>query len=113
MKRSLTLWLLLIPALRSASAQQPPVIPISLDAYRMWERWPYQRIGARAYMRSTYDRSGGNERADASHFLYQLADDFKCHSMCKAPGYCTLPATTTGMAVLGIMRSMAPTISLK
>jgi hypothetical protein len=27
-------------------------------------------------MRSTYDRSGGNEGADASHFLYQQADDF-------------------------------------
>src|SRR5437763_142750 len=47
-----------------------------LDADLMWERWPYQRIGARAYMRSTYDRAGGNEGADASHFLYQLADDF-------------------------------------
>src|SRR5207248_1152168 len=54
----------------------PPVIPIGLDAYLMWERWPYQRIGVRAYMRSTYDRAGGNEGADASHFLYQLADDF-------------------------------------
>ncbi len=30
----------------------------------------------RAYMRSTYDRRGGNEGADASHFLYQLSDDF-------------------------------------
>jgi hypothetical protein len=27
-------------------------------------------------MRSTYDRTGGNEGADASHFLYQLADDY-------------------------------------
>ena len=53
----------------------PPVIPIGLDAYRHWERWPVQRIGVRAYMRSTYDRRGGNEGADASHFLYQLADD--------------------------------------
>ncbi|MBO0721569.1 MAG: hypothetical protein J2P41_12150, partial [Blastocatellia bacterium] len=59
-----------------AAPQQPPVIPIGLDSYLMWERWPYQRIGARAYMRSTYDRSGGNEGADASHFLYQLADDY-------------------------------------
>src|ERR1700736_3960935 len=59
-----------------AGAAEPPVIPVGLDAYRMWERWPYQRIGARAYMRSTYDRRGGNEGADASHFLYQLADDF-------------------------------------
>ena len=41
----------------------------------MWEKWPFHRIGARAYMRSTYDRRGGNESADASHFLYQLADD--------------------------------------
>jgi hypothetical protein len=66
--------LLLIPAAFAAS--DPPVIPTGLDAYRMWERWPMQRIGARAYMRSTYDRKGGNERADASHFLYQQADDF-------------------------------------
>ncbi len=53
----------------------PPVIPVGYDAYRQWDRWAYQRIGVRAYMRSTYDRSGGNEVADASHFLYQLADD--------------------------------------
>src|SRR5436853_1976073 len=59
-----------------ALAEEPPEIPVGLDAYRHWERWPYQRIGARAYMRSTYDRRGGNEGADASHFLYQLADDF-------------------------------------
>lgn len=57
-------------------AADPPLIPVGLDAYRMWDRWPSQRIGARAYMRSTYDRRGGNESADASHFLYQLADDF-------------------------------------
>lgn len=45
-----------------------PVIPVGLDAYRKWELWPIQRIGVRAHMRSTYDRSGGNESADASHF---------------------------------------------
>ncbi len=55
-------------------AQEPPVIPIGLDSYAMWERWPYQRIGARAYMRSTFDRKGGNAGSDASHFLYQLND---------------------------------------
>ncbi|UCD28117.1 MAG: DUF2961 domain-containing protein [Planctomycetota bacterium] len=58
------------------NSDEPPVIPVGLDAYRMWDRWCYQRIGARAYMRSTYDRSGGNETADASHFLYQVAEDF-------------------------------------
>ena len=55
---------------------QPPVIPVGLDAYRMWDRWAYQRIGARAYMPSTYDHSGGNEGADGSHYLYQLSDIF-------------------------------------
>ena len=56
-------------------AGEPPVVPVGLDAYRQWDRWAYQRIGVRAYMRSTYDRAGGNERADASHFLYQLPGD--------------------------------------
>src|SRR6266850_8210710 len=67
------LLLLLAPVV--APATEPPVIPVGLDAYRMWDRWPYLRIGVRTCMRSTYDRRGGNEGADASHFLYQLADD--------------------------------------
>ncbi len=58
----------------TAVAEQP-TLPVALDAYRHWDQWPLQRIGCRAYMRSTYDRAGGNEAADASHFLYQLADD--------------------------------------
>ena len=58
------------------AALETPLIPVGLDAYRMWDRWPYQRIGARAYMRSTYDRRGANHTADASHFLYQTAEDF-------------------------------------
>lgn len=70
----------------TALAQEPTLIPVGLDAYRMWERWPYQRIGARAYMRSTYDRRGGNEGADASHFLYQLADDFNVALDVAGPG---------------------------
>ena len=57
-------------------AENPPTIPVGLDAYRQWDKWPQQRIGVRAYMRSTYDRRGRNEGADASHFLYQKADDF-------------------------------------
>ena len=69
-----------------AGAEQPPVIPVGLDAYRLWERWPYQRIGARTYMRSTYDRRGGNEGADASHFLYQLADDRNVTLDVEGPG---------------------------
>ena len=71
--------------LAALGAAQSPV-PVGLDAYRMWDRWPYQRIGVRAYMRSTYDRSGGNERADASHFLYQLADDRNVTLDVEGPG---------------------------
>jgi len=67
-------------------ASEPPVIPIGLDAYRMWERWPYQRIGARAYMRSTYDRRGGNESADASHYLYQESNTFNVALDVQGPG---------------------------
>ncbi len=55
---------------------ETPGIPVALDAYRSWDHWADQRIGMRAYMRSTYDRSGGNEGADSSHFLYQLSDAF-------------------------------------
>ena len=46
-----------------------PTIPVGFDAYRQWDRWPYLRLATRTAMRSTYDRAGGNESADASHFL--------------------------------------------
>src|SRR5437764_11882853 len=69
---------------------EPPPIPVGLDAYRQWDRWYVQRIGARAYMRSTYDRSGGNEAADAGHFLYQEAPDRNVALDVEGPGvlYC-------------------------
>lgn len=71
----LRLWAkLLLSAMTLGAAELPP-IPVGLDAYRLWDHWADQRIGVRTYMRSTYDRAGGNERADASHFLYQLDDD--------------------------------------
>src|SRR5438445_540729 len=38
----------------AAAAAQPPVIPAGLDAYRMWDRWAYQRIGARTYYGTGY-----------------------------------------------------------
>lgn len=65
---------------------EPPPIPAGLDAYREWHKWPQQRVGARGYMRSTYDRRGNNEGADASHFLYQLADDFNVSLDVEGPG---------------------------
>jgi hypothetical protein len=84
-RRTLLSLLFLLVCLR-APAQAPPVIPVGLDAFRQWERWPYLRIGARTYMRSTYDRAGGNEGADASHFLYQTADDFNVSLDVEGPG---------------------------
>ena len=76
--------LLLIPIARSAENPRP--IPVGIDAYRSWDRWPAQRIGMRTYMRSTYDRRGGNEGADASHFLYQLSDSFNVTLDLEGPG---------------------------
>src|SRR5262245_22633812 len=55
--------------------EELPVTPVGLDAFRRWDLWPQQRIGVRAYMRSTYDRRGGNEGADGSHVLFQLGED--------------------------------------
>ena len=59
-----------------ASDPKLPVIPVGLDAYRMWDQLPNQRIGVRAYMRSTYDREGGNQSADASHYLFAEEEDY-------------------------------------
>src|SRR5262245_21104306 len=87
MNRPFLLFLLALAATPGPAAESdPPVIPVGLDAYRMWDRWARQRIGARAYMRSTYDRRGGNEGADASHFLYQLAADYNVTLDVQGPG---------------------------
>jgi hypothetical protein len=80
---------LISPLLTQAASTDPPTIPVGLDAYRQWDQWPLQRIGQRTYMRSTYDRRGGNEGADASHFLYQLKDDFNVTLDLEGPGLLT------------------------
>ena len=54
-------------------SSEPPVIPVGLDAYRMWDKLCYHRIGIRAYMRSTYDREGNNRTADASQVFTEGA----------------------------------------
>jgi hypothetical protein len=46
-----------------------PSIPLGYDAYRAWDTWPNIRLGTRTYLLSTYDRAGGNESADASHYI--------------------------------------------
>ncbi|HEY0255940.1 MAG TPA: DUF2961 domain-containing protein, partial [Candidatus Methylacidiphilales bacterium] len=67
-------------------AEEPPVIPVGLDAYRMWDHWADQRIGERAYMRSTCDCTGGNVGSDAGNFLFQLSDDASVPLDVEGPG---------------------------
>ncbi len=63
-----------------------PTVPVGSDGYRQWDRLPYVRIGVRAGMRSTYDRAGGNEAVDASHFLRAERDDFYVPLDLEGPG---------------------------
>jgi len=86
LKRSLVPLLGFFVMIAAGRGAEAPVIPVGLDAYRQWDRWPYQRIGVRTYMRSTYDRAGGNEGADASHFLYQLSDSNNIALDVEGPG---------------------------
>ncbi len=51
-----------------------PTIAVGWDAYRAWNEWPSLRVGVRAYMRATNDRSGGNEGSDASHYVRLTSD---------------------------------------
>jgi hypothetical protein len=51
-----------------------PVVPVGYDAFRAWDRLPLIHVGERVSMTSTYDRAGGNEGADASHFVRETAD---------------------------------------
>jgi hypothetical protein len=57
-----------------ASPPALPLIPIGMEAYRRWDRLPVLRVGTRTVLRSTFDRFGGNESADASHFLRENPD---------------------------------------
>jgi len=66
----------LVCAIGSHAQAADPPIHVGLDAYLQWDHWPQQRIGVRAYMRSTYDRDGFNRTGDASHFLYAERPDF-------------------------------------
>jgi hypothetical protein len=67
-------------------ADLPPTIPFGADAITQWEQWPYLRIGVRAYMRSTFDRTGGNFYADAAHYLRQTDDGLSVALDERGPG---------------------------
>lgn len=61
---------------REPGELKPPPIAIGLDAYREFRHMYRPKPGVRTFLRSTYDRAGGNEAADASHFLRAEAPDF-------------------------------------
>src|SRR5688572_4089731 len=68
----------LLPAQLTNKPKKPqplPILPVAYDAYLRWDQWPLQRIGDRAYMRSTHDRTGGNYAADMSNFLFMKEED--------------------------------------
>lgn len=85
---SASVGLILLPEIAAVenTTHLAPIIPVSEDAYLQWDRLPYQRLGVRARMQSTFDRTGGNRDADASHFLYQQADDFNVTLDARGPG---------------------------
>ena len=78
---SFVLFFIMLGGTRAASAQkpdpakEPPTIPVGYDAFTQWEKWPYLRLGVRAYMKSTFDRTGGNHNADAAHFIRQTEEN--------------------------------------
>ena len=92
----------------AASADEPPLLPVGADAYRMWDRWPYQRIGERAYMRSTYDRSGGNEHARRLPLPLSTGRRLQRHARCRGAGHALLrplqPLARQSLALRGRWR---------
>lgn len=71
---------------------EPPLLPVGFDAFRLWDRWPQLRIGVRTYMRSTFDRTGANRAADAAHYLRKRADAY-------------VPLDVAGTGVLSFVRT--------
>ena len=64
------------PDLGVVDPNEPPPIPVGYDALRLWDHWPSLRIGMRTHLWSTFDRLGGNDAADAAHFIRQRSDGF-------------------------------------
>ena len=60
---TMTVFRILLATLCCVAIQAPAQqyrIPVGYDAYRLWDHLPLQRIGVRAYMRSTYARTGAD-----------------------------------------------------
>jgi len=85
-------------------AQQPSSapIPVGLDAYRAWDRWDEQKIGMRAYMRSTYDRSGATKARTLPTLSISFPMISTLRSTLRAQAFSYSAATTIGMEAHGI-----------
>lgn len=71
MKRGVAVVVLLAACTHEPGTSTPLVPAGGYDDYLHWERWPLLQINTRTVMRSTFDRAGGNDASDASHFLAQ------------------------------------------
>ena len=105
-----TLGLLLVPSTR-IGAEEPPVIPVGLDAYRQWERWPYQRIGRALHAQHLRPRAAATRAPTPAISSTSLPTTSTSRWTSRARASSTSPATTTGTAAPGTTRWMAPTTS--
>jgi hypothetical protein len=64
-----------------------PQLAIGADAYLDFEHMYRPKLGVRSWLRSTYDRNGGNEAADSGHFLRAEADAFYVTLDVAGPGF--------------------------
>ena len=78
-------FLVLLGTASMAQSQTADPIPVGLDAYRMGPMALSADRHAGLHAQHLRPR-GGNESADASHFLYQLADDFNVTLDVEGPG---------------------------
>jgi hypothetical protein len=69
-------WLAALGCETSQRSVASPPLAIGADAYLDFGHMYRPKLGVRSWLRSTYDRSGGNEAADSGHFLRAEADDF-------------------------------------
>lgn len=79
-------------------------IPVGFDAYLLWDEWAEQRVGMRAYMRGTYDQSGGEMkvRMHPIFFINALASSMS-RLMWKGRARWYSAVTTIGMEALGTL----------
>ena len=105
--RMLTLVLLASAIARGANLRRSPS---GSTRSRQWERWPVLRVGARAYMRSTYDRDRRQRGCRREPFPLPAGRRLqRRRSTSRGRASFASRGTTTGTAARGITRWTAST----